>query len=169
MQKKLLIFLTILVVGLLIANLAVLTIGLQRKLGAKSSSDQASEQVSSVPSSDKSMQIAQAQLNHSFVALSSGVSHLAPASSDQESIGTQAGKTAAELKEKTEKSYEVLNQQAQKTAEELKKTSDQAMQVFTQETAKTAQDLQVTWTEVLKKFNLELEKFNEELKKKQTA
>ena len=168
MQKKLLIFLTVLVVGLLIANVVVLILGF-KKLTDKHSSPKLSRETSQPvgASAGSSVQIKHSALNHSFVALPSGIPHLV--SSDQESIGTQAGKTVGELQEKTQQSYEVLNQQAQQTAAELQKTSEQAMVVLNQQTAKTAQELQIALAGILQNFNVELEKFNQELKKKQTT
>lgn len=160
MQKKLLIFLTVLVIGLLIANVVVLTLGIQRLSEKKSVT--VSEQVRLSPDAG-SFGIKQGTFSKSFVSLSNS------ASDAQDSIGTQAGKTVGELQTKTQESYEALNQQAQETAAELDKTSQEAMKVLNEQTAKTAQDIQVAWADILQKFSVELNKFSEELKKKQTA
>lgn len=166
MQKKLLIILTVLVVSLLIANVVVLTLGI-KKITDKHSAAAGSQQA--VPSAASPTggftQIKQATLNHSFVAIPGNVSHLV--STNQESIGTQAGKTAAELQQKSQQSYEVLNQQAQQTAAQLEKTSQEAVKVLGEQTAKTSQELQTALAGILQNFNVELEKFNEELKKNQ--
>ena len=170
MQKKLLILLTVLVVGLLIANVVVLTLGLKRltekSLPAKTSPE--ISQTSAAPAGSAA-QIKQATLNHSFVVIPAGVPRLAPAVQDQESIGAQAGKTVGELQQKSRESYEVLNQQARQTAAQLEKTSQEAVKVLNEQTSKTSQEVQTALANILQQFNVELEKFNEELKKKQTV
>lgn len=165
MQKKLLILLSVLVVGLLIANVVVLTLGLQR-LADKNFSKPSSETETAAPSSASSgpaLQIKQGTFKNSFVALSNS------AADEKESIGTQTGKTVGELQQKTAESYDALNQQAQQTAAELDKTSQEAMKVLNEQAAKTSQDLQLALSNILQNFSVELQKFNEELKKKQTA
>lgn len=138
MNKKWIIFLTIFVVALTIVNIVVLAIGAQKMMEKDARDPQ--EAVPAVE--NPPLQVKQATLPPgSFIALTSG------ATDDEESIGTQAGRTAAELQ----------------------RTSQEVAKVLNEQTAKTAQELQIAWNEIMQKFNVELEKFNEELKKQQTT
>lgn len=140
MNKKVVIFLTVVVVALTIANIVVLTLGAQKLM-----EKQFEEKQPAAPASETHVvQVKQASLPPgSFIALTSG----SGGQSQEESIGTQAGKTAAELQ----------------------KTSQEVAKILNEQTAKTAQEVQIAWNDIMQKFNLELEKFNEELKKQQNA
>lgn len=165
MQKKLLIFLAVLVVGLFIANVVVLNKLLQKWDEKKSTSEHLSQPIP-VKTPTAPASAGQGLFSKSLAAFSTAGSK---SLTEEDSIGTQAGKTAVELQRQTEESYAVLNQQAMETAAELEKTSQEAMKVFNEQASKTVQEVQLAWADVLQKFNVELERFNEELRKKRTS
>ncbi len=86
---------------------------------------------------------------------------------EEESLGTQAGKKAAELQEKTTASVDALNSQAKKTAEELQKTSEEAVKTAGVEWGKVAQDFQTAWNDFVTNLNKQIEDFKTQLQKNQ--
>lgn len=86
----------------------------------------------------------------------------------KQSLGTQAGQKAAELKKTGESAYNTVKDQAQKTTEEVKKTSEDSAKIFKEEVNKTWTDLQASFNKALQDLNRQVEDFKAQYFSKQT-
>lgn len=89
-----------------------------------------------------------------------------PAAPEAESMGTQAGKKAAELQKKADESLGAVNEQVKKGTEELTKTSQESLQVLKKEADKRITELAALWNDLMQNLNRQITDFKAQLQKK---